>query len=84
VLSVSVVTSSPARRRFTALTGRRQQGVGSNQTPATTKDVLLAKDLNKKHPGNGVAVKTSASPATAMSGKRGGGAMWGFYSYDPG
>jgi PQQ-dependent dehydrogenase (methanol/ethanol family) len=48
------------------------------------KDVCLTKDTNKKHPEYGTAGKdVGISTYPGDEWKRGGGAMWGWYSYDP-
>jgi lanthanide-dependent methanol dehydrogenase len=50
----------------------------------TDADICLTKDSNKKHPEYGTAGKnlgTATYPTDEW--KRGGGAMWGWYSYDP-
>ena len=59
----------------------RRQRKRNNGTDA---DICLTKDTNKKHPEYGTAGKnlgTATYPEEEW--KRGGGAMWGWYSYDP-
>src|ERR1700728_1218877 len=48
------------------------------------KDVCLTKDTNKKHPEYGTAGKdVGISTYPGDEWKRGGGAAWGWYAYDP-
>jgi PQQ-dependent dehydrogenase (methanol/ethanol family) len=48
------------------------------------KDVCLTKETNKNHPNHGVAGKdVGISSYPGDEWKRGGGAAWGWYAYDP-
>jgi PQQ-dependent dehydrogenase (methanol/ethanol family) len=48
------------------------------------KDVCLTKETNRKHPDHGVAGKdVGVSSYPGDEWKRGGGAAWGWYAYDP-
>jgi lanthanide-dependent methanol dehydrogenase len=48
------------------------------------QDVCLTKDTNKNHPNHGVAGKdVGISSYPGDEWKRGGGAAWGWYAYDP-
>ena len=50
----------------------------------TDADVCLTKNTNKKHPEYGTAGKDlGISTYLGDEWKRGGGAAWGWYAYDP-
>src|SRR5271155_2681188 len=73
-----------ARGRFTAYNLADGKKVWECYNTGSDKDVCLTKDSNKKHPEYGTAghdIGISSYPGDEW--KRGGGAMWGFYSYDP-
>ena len=66
---------------FDLQTGKQVWHCYNNGTDA---EICLTKDTNKKHPEYGTAGKnlgTATYPEDEW--KRGGGAMWGWYSYDP-
>ena len=73
-----------ARGRFTAYDLQSGKKIWECYNTGSDKDVCLTKNSNKKHPEYGTAghdVGISSYPGDEW--QRGGGAMWGFYSYDP-
>jgi glucose dehydrogenase len=73
-----------ARGRFNAFNLADGSKVWECFNNGTDKDVCLTKDTNKKHPEYGQAGKDlGISTYPGDEWKRGGGAMWGWYSYDP-
>ena len=73
-----------ARGRFTAYNLADGKMVWECQNTGTDKDVCLTTDTNKKHPEYGTAghdLGIYTYPGDEW--KRGGGAAWGWYSYDP-
>src|SRR2546429_6545182 len=73
-----------ARGRFTAYNLADGKKVWECYNTGSDSDVCLTKQSNKKHPEYGTAghdLGISGFPGDEW--QRGGGAMWGFYSYDP-
>ena len=73
-----------ARGRFTAYNLADGKKVWECYNTGSDQDVCLTKQSNKKHPEYGTAghdLGISGFPGDEW--QRGGGAMWGFYSYDP-
>jgi PQQ-dependent dehydrogenase (methanol/ethanol family) len=73
-----------ARGRFTAYDLQTGKKVWECYNTGSDKDVCLTKETNKKHPEYGTAGKdVGIHSYPGDEWQRGGGAMWGFYSYDP-
>jgi len=71
-----------ARGRFTAYDLKDGKKVWECHSTGTDKDTCITKDTNKKNPQHG-RTEASISSYPGDEWKRGGGAAWGFYSYDP-
>jgi PQQ-dependent dehydrogenase (methanol/ethanol family) len=73
-----------ARGRFTAYALADGKKVWECQSTGTDKDVCLTSNTNKKHPEYGTAGKDlGVHTYLGDEWQRGGGAAWGWYSYDP-
>jgi lanthanide-dependent methanol dehydrogenase len=73
-----------ARGRVTAYNLADGKKVWECHSTGSDKDVCLTKDTNKKHPEYGQAGKDlGINTYPGDEWKRGGGAAWGWYAYDP-
>ena len=73
-----------ARGRVTAYNLADGKKVWECHSTGTDKDVCLTPNTNKKHPEYGTAGKDlGISTYVGDEWKRGGGAAWGWYAYDP-
>jgi PQQ-dependent dehydrogenase (methanol/ethanol family) len=73
-----------ARGRVTAYNLADGKKVWECHSTGTDADVCLTKNTNKKHPEYGTAGKDlGISTYVGDEWKRGGGAAWGWYAYDP-
>ncbi len=73
-----------ARGRVTAYALADGKKVWECHSTGSDKDVCLTKDTNKAHPEYGTAGKDlGISTYVGDEWKRGGGAAWGWYAYDP-
>ncbi len=73
-----------ARGRVTAYNLADGKKVWECHSTGTDKDVCLTPNTNKKHPEYGTAGKDlGVSTYVGDEWKRGGGAAWGWYAYDP-
>ena len=73
-----------ARGRMTAYDLADGKKVWECHSTGTDADVCLTKNTNKKHPEYGTAGKDlGISTYPGDEWKRGGGAAWGWYAYDP-
>ena len=73
-----------ARGRMTAYNLADGKKVWECHSTGTDSDVCLTKNTNKKHPEYGTAGKDlGVSTYVGDEWKRGGGAAWGWYAYDP-
>jgi PQQ-dependent dehydrogenase (methanol/ethanol family) len=73
-----------ARGRLTAYDLQTGKKVWEFYATGSDKDVGLTKETNKAHPEYGTAGKdVGISSYPGDEWMRGGGAQWGFYSYDP-
>lgn len=73
-----------ARGRFTAYALADGKKIWECHATGTDKDACVTKNTNKKNPHFGTAGKDlGISTYPGDEWKRGGGASWGFYSYDP-
>src|SRR6202166_2882926 len=73
-----------ARGRLTAYDLQTGKKVWEFYSTGKDADIGLTKDTNKAHPEYGVAGKDlGISTYPGDEWQRGGGAQWGFYSYDP-
>src|ERR1700683_5627786 len=75
---------SAARGRLTAYDLQTGKKVWEFYSTGKDADIGLTKDTNKAHPEYGVAGKNlGIAPYPGDEWKRGGGAAWGWYAYDP-
>lgn len=73
-----------ARGRFTAYNLADGKKVWECHSTGTDKDACITKNTNKANPQHGVAgTDLGISTYPGDEWKRGGGASWGSYSYDP-
>jgi len=73
-----------ARGRMTAYALADGKKVWECHSTGSDADVCLTKNTNKKHPEYGTAGKDlGISTFVGDEWKRGGGAAWGWYAYDP-
>jgi PQQ-dependent dehydrogenase (methanol/ethanol family) len=73
-----------ARGRVTAYNLADGKKVWECHSTGTDKDVCMTPTTNKKHPEYGTAGKDlGVSTYVGDEWKRGGGAAWGWYAYDP-
>jgi len=73
-----------ARGRVTAYNLADGKKVWECHSTGSDKDVCLTSNTNKKHPEYGTAGKDlGISTYVGDEWKRGGGAAWGWYAYDP-
>lgn len=73
-----------ARGRFTAYDLQTGKKVWECQSTGTDEDLCITKATNKANPHYGTAGKQlGIKTYPGEEWKRGGGASWGFYSYDP-
>jgi PQQ-dependent dehydrogenase (methanol/ethanol family) len=73
-----------ARGRVTAYNLADGKKVWECHSTGSDKDVCLTKDTNKAHPEYGTAGKDlGINTYVGDEWKRGGGAAWGWYAYDP-
>ncbi|GAC1330738.1 MAG: methanol/ethanol family PQQ-dependent dehydrogenase [Steroidobacteraceae bacterium] len=73
-----------ARGRMTAYNLADGKKVWECHSTGSDADVCLTKNTNKKHPEYGTAGKDlGISTYVGDEWKRGGGAAWGWYAYDP-
>jgi lanthanide-dependent methanol dehydrogenase len=73
-----------ARGRVTAYALADGKKVWECHSTGSDKDVCLTSNTNKKHPEYGTAGKDlGISTYVGDEWKRGGGAAWGWYAYDP-
>src|ERR1700728_2077434 len=73
-----------ARGRLTAYDLQTGKKIWECYSTGSDKDVCLTKDTNKAHPEYGTAgTDLGIKSYPGDEWMRGGGAQWGFYSYDP-